>query len=71
MDEKDLKMVMDERDLMRDRIRDLTETPLRFSLSDLSSKVRGFLKGFTPDQLKNVEDLIENGGRELLGKPHV
>ena len=57
----ELERLIGWRDQLRDRVRELEQTPLRFSLHDLAHKVSAGISSLTPDQDKKIRDLIEQG----------
>lgn len=59
----DLRSLIQERDALRDRIKELEDKPLEFSLRKLSHDVGNCLKrGYTPDQMREILATIESGG---------
>ena len=56
---EELATLLAQRDTLRDRVKQLEATPLKFSLSDLARKVTGEAHSLTLDQKEKIRTLIE------------
>lgn len=66
MDMADFRLLVDERDALKQRISELEQTPLEFSLKKLARDVCSqFPHGYTQDQKRELSEAIERGGRPV------